>query len=314
MGAAGITHVASASSAGADTGDPLVLGQQNTAANATVISTTEGEDVGEVHLGYGGLAAFAAIAESSNSGVLAAAGPGGLAGVEGHAGGSSGIGVAGFATEPGAIAMAALNQGAGPSLASQSDVDGVTLLLVPAERVGPPEEMPAGLTTYAIGSISLDEDGELWLCAASGAPGTWTRLLREDTAVGRTIPITPVRALDTRATSGRPPGSPVIPGQKKGPLKGGEAITLDLAGVSPIPASASGVLGNLTVVSPSYSGYLMAGPSGTTPTTSALNFTTGAIVANAFTSQLGPDGLTVRASGTASKTYELIVDLTAYIS
>ena len=105
-----------------------------------------------------------------------------------------------------------------------------------------------------------------------------------------------------------------MPGQKKGPLTGGSALTLDLAGVAPIPATATGVVGNLTVTTPNYSGYLIVGPSGTNPSTSALNFTTGATVANAFTSQLGPAGITLRASGTASKRYELIVDITAYIS
>jgi hypothetical protein len=74
------------------------------------------------------------------------------------------------------------------------------------------------------------------------------------------------------------------------------------------------VVGNLTVTSPSYDGYLIVGPSSTTPTTSALNFTADTTVANAFTSQLGPAGITLRASGSTSRTYELIVDITAYIS
>jgi hypothetical protein len=138
--------------------------------------------------------------------------------------------------------------------------------------------------------------------------------LREDTTSGRTVPINPMRALDTRAVGGRPPGSPLVPGQKKGPLTGGEAVTLDLAGTGAIPTTASGVVGNLTVVKPDYSGYLVAIPSGSSSNTSAVNFDAGEIVANSFTSALGPEGLTLRANGSSGRSYHLVVDITAYIT
>ena len=129
------------------------------------------------------------------------------------------------------------------------------------------------------------------------------------------IPITPIRAIDTRASGGRPTGSPAIPGQKTGPLKGGTSLTLDLAGIGPIPATATGVIGNLAAVTPSFSGYLAARPSGTTAITTSLNFPAGvAAIANAFTSQLGPAGLTITGSGTSANTYHLVVDITAYIT
>lgn len=111
-----------------------------------------------------------------------------------------------------------------------------------------------------------------------------------------------------------------MPGQKAGPLKGGTSLTLDLAGVGVIPASATGVIGNLTVVSPTYNGYLGARPSGTPTASSSINFTTGATVANAFTSGLGPTGptgptgLTITGSGTAANSYQLVVDITAYVT
>ena len=97
-------------------------------------------------------------------------------------------------------------------------------------------------------------------------------------------------------------------------MHGGETITLDLAGVGPIPASASGVIGNLTICVPTQAGYLTAAPSGNPTATSALNFTKNATLANAFTCQLGPDGLTLAAFGVAAMTYQLIVDITAYIT
>ena len=39
-------------------------------------------------------------------------------------------------------------------------------------------------------------------------------------------------------------------------------MTLDLAGVAPIPATATGVVGNLIAITPNYTGYLRAAPSG----------------------------------------------------
>ena len=131
---------------------------------------------------------------------------------------------------------------------------------------------------------------------------------------GRTVPIAPFRALDTRATGGRPAGSPAVPGQKKGPLKGGEAMTLDLAGVAPIPTTATGVVGNLIAITPNYTGYLRAAPSGSPLTATALSFAPGPNTGNAFTVGLGPDGVTLRGSGTVANTYHLVVDITAYMA
>lgn len=238
------------------------------------------------------------------SGFIAVRGTGEFAGIAGEVG-DQGIGVIATSGLGGQALVA--DSVHGPSIWAESD-DGVTLCLIPAIETGPPT------TEYPEGSMRVDVEREVWLCVESGEPGTWTRLLREDTAPGRVIPITPVRVLDTRVTGGQPAGSPAVPGQKMGPLKGGTGLTLDLAGAGPIPASAQGVVGNLTVVLPTYAGYLVARPSGTASTTSALNFPAGAIVANAFTSQLGPDGLTLSASGTSANSYHLVIDIAAYIT
>jgi len=203
-----------------------------------------------------------------------------------------------------------INQGGGLGFAAGSFGHGPQLALFRenASPIGPPSG------TVEAGSIRFDGAGDLWLCLADGTPGTWTRLLREDTASGRTVPIAPFRALDTRATGGRPAGSPAVPGQRKGPLKGGEAITLDLAGVAPIPATATGVVGNLIAITPSYTGYLRAAPSGNPLTATALSFAPGPNTGNAFTVGLGPAGVTLQGSGTVANTYHLVVDITAYLT
>jgi hypothetical protein len=195
-----------------------------------------------------------------------------------------------------------------------NELEGVTLWLIPADRTGPPTAMPPGIARYGQGSFSVDAAGEVWLCAETGTPGTWTRLLREDTAVGRVIPITPIRALDTRATGGRVAGAPVVPGQRKGPIRGGQSITLDLAGVGAIPARASGVIGNATVILPSSSGYLRILPAGASVPAASFNFNKNQTIANGFTSALTPSGLRATAPISSTITYELVIDISAYIT
>jgi hypothetical protein len=165
-----------------------------------------------------------------------------------------------------------------------------------------------------LGEIRLDVDGDLWVCVAGGDPGTWTRLLREDSAEGRTVPITPIRALDTRAPGGRANGAPSIPGQTHGPLHGGQTVTLDPAGTGPIPATATGIIGNAIVLAPTTNGYLRIIPAGTGATTSAVSFTKATTTSNAYTTALSPTGLTATAPITPTATYHLVLDITAYIT
>jgi hypothetical protein len=188
----------------------------------------------------------------------------------------------------------------------------VSLHLGPAERTGPPTTMPSGLTEYQPGSITFDDAGDLWTCVEGGAPGTWTRLLREDTTPGRVVPITPIRALDTRATGGRASGAPAIPGQRGGALRGGQSITLDPAGVGPIPTGATGLVGNATVITPTGTGFLRILPAGATVPAASFNFARSTSEANGFTTALTPTGLTAVAPiGTS---YHLVIDIAAYIT
>jgi hypothetical protein len=310
VGAGGAASIATAPSASAADGEPVLLGEDNSATNFTYIEATVNDQTSEVYLGAAG---WGVLAIGEDVGVLGQVDFGGVAGVLGYVDGPNGSGVLGQADDPAGIGVIATSK-AGPAMAAQSELDGVTLELTPAARTGPPASMPTGLSEYRIGAVSVDEDGELWLCTATGAPGTWTRLLREDTAAGRTIPITPFRALDTRESGGRPSGSPAVPGQKQGPLTGGETITLGLAGVSPIPAAASGVVGSLIAVLPTYTGYLRAGASGSPLVATALSFTKGVKTGNAFTVKPGPDGVSFWSPNPSTNTYHLVVDITAYIT
>ena len=301
LGAAGAVGVVAAQPAGADDGDNLVLGQGNTSTSTTQLTSSSGDGFATLFLtALDGSHALVATCESTEVEVITVV----VDAINGIALGA----INESAVMP---ALTGANNGEGIGIAAATGGDGGQLALSPRDgsALGPPT---SGLRW--LGEIRLDLEGDLWVCVEGGTPGIWTQLLRDDTTAGRVIPITPIRALDTRATGGRPAGSPAVPGQKKGPLVGGTPLTLDLAGVSPIPATANGVVGNLTVTSPTQAGYLTAAPSGSPTTTSALNFPKSATVANAFTCQLGPDGLTLTAFGVAAMTYHLIVDITAYIT
>jgi alpha-tubulin suppressor-like RCC1 family protein len=88
--------------------------------------------------------------------------------------------------------------------------------------------------------------------------------------------LTPSRALDTRNGQGCISTTP---------------RTLHLAGTNGVPANATAVALNVTVVSPSGGGYLTVWPSGTTqPLASNLNYVPGQVVPNMVLAQLGSDG------------------------
>ena len=306
LGAAGAVGVVGASPAGADDGEPLLLGLDNLAASTTKLTGVDLDSVPALSVVMDG----SGLAADFYGGIYSY----GIHGVYGE----GFVGLLGRSDEGSAVAAEGVENAAGVNVVSEhgpavliATTDGAHIVFDPVDGVGPVD----GPVPAAVGALTVDANLDLWLCTAAGPPAVWTQLLRDDTAHGRTVPINPIRAIDTRATGGRPAGSPAVPGQKAGPLHGGTSVTLELAGIGAIPATATGVIGNLTVAGPSYSGYLVARPSGAASTTSSLNFPKGVIaIANAFTSQLGPAGLTISGSGTTTNTYHLIVDITAYIS
>jgi len=98
---------------------------------------------------------------------------------------------------------------------------------------------------------------------------------------GSTTAIDPVRIFDTR--TGR--------GTASAPMRHGEVRTIGVAGVEGVPAGATGVHVNITVVSPDASGYLSVWPTGAArPTVSNLNWRAGDVVPNMAIVGLGPDG------------------------
>jgi peptidoglycan/xylan/chitin deacetylase (PgdA/CDA1 family) len=111
-------------------------------------------------------------------------------------------------------------------------------------------------------------------------------------------PITPVRLLDTRTSSGSvaPRGT----------------VSFQVGGINGIPANVAAVTFNLTVTNPTSFGFVSAYASNTgRPTASNLNYETGQTVANSVTVPVGADGKVTLYSESAG-TAQLIADVSGY--
>jgi hypothetical protein len=165
---------------------------------------------------------------------------------------------------------------------------------------------------YSPGSFELvrDNDGVMWASGNADTGGSWRR-------VNSFIPITPVRAWDSRNNSGNGPGGSF------GPLAAGQpgpTFTLTLtAAPANIPTDAAAVACVFTIVNPSDTGYMTIWPAGATrPFTSSGNFTGGAITNFYPAVGLGQTGankgkLNVDISiGGPAATAHLVLDITGY--
>lgn len=162
------------------------------------------------------------------------------------------------------------------------------------------------------GELYVDSNGNLFYCSASGTPGTWRQVSGTNTAGSFHALSSPERFIDTRSGLG---GS--------GILTRGTAVTFTLTNVNGqsgdaslrIPTGAIAIVGNITSVSPGATGFVTLYPAdaANVPTTSNLNFTTGAVVGNNFTVGLSSSGqMKAIAQGGSSYQVHIIVDVFGY--
>lgn len=146
------------------------------------------------------------------------------------------------------------------------------------------------------GEVICDTNADVWVCVATGTPGTWRKLA--GTATSGTLHLL---ALPKRVYDSRPTGEPVSVAPKT-PLAGTRTIdcTLNSSGV---PSNAAGLVLNLTAIAATPNGFLSVSPGGKGFSgTSTLNWTSnGAIVAN---------GATVATGGAAGGTAGATIDVT----
>ena len=125
-----------------------------------------------------------------------------------------------------------------------------------------------------------------------------------DAATGSSyVPINPKRVVDSRSAVG-----------VSGIFSANIPRTFQVAGVSPIPANAIAVTGNVTVVNQTSAGYVSLTPTPTTnPKSSTINFPLGDVRANNFTMPLdGAGRLSAVFKASAGKATHLIVDVTGF--
>jgi hypothetical protein len=115
--------------------------------------------------------------------------------------------------------------------------------------------------------------------------------------------VTPVRALDTRAGTGAALARVA---------QGGE-VSLQITNANAVPANATGVVLNVTAVSPDAAGYVTVYPNGVTrPLASNLNFVPGDVVPNLVIVGIGTSGKVNLFN--ANGTIDLVADIVGYYS
>ena len=133
------------------------------------------------------------------------------------------------------------------------------------------------------------------------------------------VTIDPVRILDTRTDVGLA-GPFVSAVSQKLQVTG--AVPTSTGTQTPVPAGATGVLLNVTVVQPSAAGFLSVRPGDATgvPSTSSLNFKAGDIVPNSVQVGLPTAGanagkidITYDAFGQAGPTTEVLIDVVGFM-
>lgn len=289
--------VATASPAAAANGDPLTLGVTNNQASSATKSSNASSNT---HLFQfvddPGVSASTANGFASLTGASSAI-PFGVAGF--HTG--NGVGVYGEAAGVDSVAVRA--NGASTGVLAAGGTYGVDVIVAPGNSTGVrvsgalrgaylvsctfPLSLapgnggsgaPSGSTAALLGDVYADGNGVLYYCTAAGTPGTWVRLTGPGTA-GAFTAITPTRVYDSRLSGGR-----LSNGQTR-VVSVANGINVSTGAVTTpnlVPAGASAIQYNLTVVDTTGSGYLQVAPGDAAAiTSSSINWTaTGQIIAN----------------------------------
>jgi hypothetical protein len=174
-----------------------------------------------------------------------------------------------------------------------------SVVTVDATHTAPSPSMPVVTITGTMSPPSTVSDGDGAVCVASTVTtdvivdlmGSWRSGGQQVRAVR------PTRLVDTRTT-----GALVAAGQ---------TLTIPVAGVAGLPATATGVQVNVTSVNTRADGFVTVWPCGASrPTASTLNPVAGSIVANGTLVGLGGGAVCVYSS---SPTH-LVVDVTGLLS
>ncbi len=297
--------------AAAATGQYMVLGSGNSAANPTTLQGTAAISptlaVEDVNFSPTLLSGVLGATDTFSAALQGLGGQtGSVEGIDAWAGGQG-------ANSASVYAIYGLTDG-GTGVTGES-ITGIGLYSRGTGRIRQDPQGTPGAPSYGPNPMEQvrDSDGVLWIHNASG---TWRRVntLRTDKSDGSGAPFKPVRIADTRNGTGGVTG-PVANGQ----VKTFNVITLS---GGTIPADAIAVTGNITATGWNLNGFLTIFPAGVlynpNADPSTMNFSGTAYAwANSFVVGLGTGGNAGQVSvytGTFGNGHtNFIIDITGYI-
>jgi hypothetical protein len=294
----------------AATGATLHAGELDTATAAAVTGLSGGTTFRVINGSAAGLASIYGTQSGSTGGYGVRGrhtGSSGV-GVYGDATGSAGVGVRGnssasngiavygehsSSTTPGTGVRGRSQQGAGVSGAGTS----LDVLANGSGRIGmiAAPSAPSPTAAGVVGTIARDSAGVMWYCFAANQ---WMRL--GGPGLGGAVQfIAPARVYDSRNGAGK-----ILPTQNR---------DVDCtANASGVPATAKGVILNLTAANTTGLGNLAVYPDGSpAPATSSINYTPGVNIANSTSSGCGP-GAKIRVQCGGSTGCDFIVDIVGF--
>jgi len=165
--------------------------------------------------------------------------------------------------------------------------------------------MVAGQTIPNLVLARVGSNGKVSIFNATGSTDVIVDVLGcfSTTASGRYVALAPRRVLDTRLGIGAPLAR-----------VGGTPLTVDLLGSGGVPGTGvSGVMLNVTAVTPTADTYITVYPSGSSrPNASNLNLLAGQIVANMVLARLGSDGKVLVSNSAGA--VDVIADVVGYFT
>ena len=164
------------------------------------------------------------------------------------------------------------------------------------------------------GELVVDTNGDLWACVGAGTPGVW-RKLSGPAAAGAFHPMAPTRVYDSRATQPSPGlltnATPRLVSIKdKRDINTGAVLAADV-----VPAGATAISCNVTVVNTVGGGFLTVNPGGNVIVSGAtVNWSiTGQILNNGVIVQLNDQRqVTAIAGGGVGPRTDFVIDVTGY--
>ena len=183
------------------------------------------------------------------------------------------------------------------------------LFMVAMTGTPPPQRTGA----FRRSTLDVDSGGNVWFCVEPGTPGTWRKLAGPNSA-GTFHPLSPGRVYDSRSAL---PLQGVLAAVSARTISVADRRSTSSGGVVQadfVPAGATAVAANITVISVAGRGFLTVNPGGVaTIEASTINWSTaGQTLANGVILALNDNRQLTVIAGSPGSSTNFIVDITGY--